>query len=459
GNDLLYGGDGNDSLSGGTENDTLYGDLGNDTLSGDVGNDVLYGGDGNDLVNGGDGNDAVNGDLGNDTLYGDAGSDTLYGGGGQDVLYGGDAADTLYGGTGDDTLSGDAGNDQLYGEDGNDSLAGGIGDDLLDGGAGNDVLDGGAGADSLYGGDGNDVLYGGDEDDLLAGGAGDDTLYGGAGNESFADEAGGDSFYGGDGDDTFHGGIGDFVDGGTGNDLLDLSAWGWSLTNIIYDPLDHQNGTVQFLNASGQVIGSLQFSNIEKVLPCFTSGTLIRTGRGLVAVETLVAGDLVVTRDHGLQALRWVGSRQLSVADLIVQPALQPVRISAGALGGGLPERDMMVSAQHRMLVEGARAEMLFGEAEVLVAATHLTGLPGVEQVLPMGLTYLHLLFDAHELIEADGAWTESFQPATRTLNNMADDQRAEIEALFPALVVEADGYPAARLTLKSHEARVLLSA
>ncbi len=51
-----------------------------------------------------------------------------------------------------------------------------------------------------------------------------------------------------------------------------------------------------------------------------------------------------------------------------------------------------------------------------------------------MGVTYIHLLFDAHELIEADGAWTESFQPADRTLDGMDAAQRAEIEALFPEL-------------------------
>jgi len=108
--------------------------------------------------------------------------------------------------------------------------------------------------------------------------------------------------------------------------------------------------------------------------------------------------------------------------------------------------------------VEDARAEMGFGEGEVLVAATHLVGLPGVEQVLPQGVAYIHLLFDAHEIIEADGTWTESFQPADRTLRQMGEEQRAEIVALFPELA-QVDGFASARLTLKRHEARVLLAA
>ena len=119
----------------------------------------------------------------------------------------------------------------------------------------------------------------------------------------------------------------------------------------------------------------------------------------------------------------------------------------------------MLVSPQHRMLVDGARAELLFGAAEVLVAAVHLTTLPDVDQVLPYGVSYIHLLFDCHELVQADGAWSESFQPADRTLTNMGCDQRGEIEALFPELSQGVISFPAARLTLKSYEARVLLVA
>jgi len=322
-------------------------------------------------------------------------------------------------------------------------------------------VDAGDGADTVIGGKGNDTLSGDAGNDSLSGGFGDDQLYGGTGNDVFADGAGADAVYGGDDADTVFGGIGDTVYGGGGgadNDMLDLSAWGWSRTNIIYDPANHENGTVEFLAPDGSVLGTMSFSNIEKVMPCFTPGTRIRTDRGLVAVQDLTVGDRVMTRDHGLQPLRWVGSRDLSLADLVVQPALQPVRIAAGSLGGGLPQRDMLVSPQHRMLLEDLRAEMLFGEGEVLVAATHLVGKPGITQVLPAGVTYIHLLFDAHEIIEAEGSWTESFQPADRTLRNMGEEQRAEIEALFPELAV-ADGFPAARMTLKRHEARVLLAA
>jgi hypothetical protein len=146
------------------------------------------------------------------------------------------------------------------------------------------------------------------------------------------------------------------------------------------------------------------------------------------------------------------------VADLVVQPTLLPVRIAAGALGNGLPVVDMLVSRQHRVLVSGARAEMLFGEHEVLVAAKHLLGQPGVTMGALAPVSYLHLLFDAHEIIRSDGAWTESFQPADRTLSAMDADARAELAAIFPDVDM-ATGFPTARRALKAHEARVLLAA
>ncbi len=482
-NDLLFGGDGADTLLGGTGDDTLWGDEGNDRLWGEDGADRLTGGLGDDSLYGGAGNDTLLGDPGADTLDGGQGMDwadysastagvsvdlaagTALGGDAQgDVLYG---IDALLGSAYDDTLSGydgfstnpadpytnvffgNAGNDLLDGRGGDDSLYGGADNDTILGGAGADLLDGGTGADQLSGGDGADTLLGGAGNDTLLGGAGADSLDGGTGDERFVIALGNDAF-------------GDTVAGGENSgdaDVLDLTAWGWALTNITYDPLNPENGTVEFLDAAGQVVGTLSFTGIEQVIPCFTPGTRILTARGEVAVEDLRAGDRVVTRDNGLQELRWVGRRDLSLADLIVTPALRPVKIPAGALGQGLPVRDMKVSPQHRMLIEGARAEMLFAEPEVLVAATHLTGLPGVAQILTAGVSYLHLLFDRHEIICADGAWTESFQPAMPMVQGMDRAQRDELMAIFPEIAVEGFDFPAARLTLKAHEARVLLAA
>lgn len=509
GDDLIYGGEDRDHLFGGLGNDTLAGEAGNDTLEGDEGDDSLNGGTGDDQLFGGSGNDTLVGDTGNDLLSGGLGDNSLDGGAGNDTFIGGAGVDTIFGGQGldwvdysastagvtidltagtasgghaqgdvlngidallgsayDDVLLGyngsstnpaDAYTNIFFGNAGNDYIDGRGGDDSLYGGADNDTVLGGAGNDLVDGGDGNDLLFGGSGDDTILGGEGDDLIYGGAGADHIDGGSGNDTIVVGLGTDDF----GDTVFGGEkpgDYDVLDLSAWGWALTNVIYDPGNPENGIVQFLDANGAVIGTMSFSGIEKVIPCFTPGTLISTDRGEVPVEDLRAGDRVVTRDNGLQTVRWTGRRDLSLADLIVNPALQPVEIAAGALGQGLPMRDMKVSPQHRMLVEGARAEMLFGEAEVLVAATHLTALAGVAQRLTAGVSYIHVLFDRHEIICANGAWTESFQPAMRTLDAMDSAQVAEIAALFPELVDAGFDYPAARLSLKAHEARVLLA-
>lgn len=362
-----------------------------------------------------------------------------------------------------DLIEGGDGNDRLYGGGGRDTIFGGEGDDLLDGGKGDDVLYGGSGNDVLYGGSGNDLLYGGDGDDLLVGGSGSDTVYGGTGDDTFIVDGGGDSLYGGDDRDTFvltgPDAAGTYIDGGDGGvneDTLDFTQWTGGGWRIKYDDDDITNGFVEFLDGDKNVTGTLRFENIEKVVPCFTPGTLITTNRGAVPVEDLVEGDMILTLDDGYQPLRWIGRRDLATEDLAAAPHLQPIRIARGALGQDLPERDMLVSPQHRMLWSSIDAEFHFGESEVLVPAIHLIGLPGVTRADCREASYIHLLFDQHQLVRGDGAWSESFQPGQATLAGMHSAQRREILELFPEL---GDGraYPAARSSLKRHETRLLL--
>jgi hypothetical protein len=76
----------------------------------------------------------------------------------------------------------------------------------------------------------------------------------------------------------------------------------------------------------------------------------------------------------------------------------------------------------------------------------------------PGGITYIHILFDQHEIVLSDGLWTESFQPGVRTLNGLDAAARREVLELFPELASSDKGFAAARLSLKAHEARVLVS-
>ena len=194
--------------------------------------------------------------------------------------------------------------------------------------------------------------------------------------------------------------------------------------------------------------------------PCFVAGSLVDTDHGPKRVEDVAVGDFILTRDNGYQQVRWTGRHAQTVASLAARPDLAAIIIREGALGAGLPVRDMRVSPWHRLLICGQRAELLFGEYEVLVPALHLVGQPAIERdSVPQ--TYIHLMFDEHQIVRADGAWSESFQPGAKTLAGMDDAQRAELFALFPELAETQgqDGYVSARRSLKDHEARALLAA
>ena len=191
-------------------------------------------------------------------------------------------------------------------------------------------------------------------------------------------------------------------------------------------------------------------------IPCFTAGIRLMTAKGQRPVERIEVGDLVATADNGFQPVRWIGSRRLDAIDLAVAPQLAPVRIRKGALGEGLPKRDMMVSQQHRMLVRSAIAQEMFGVDEVLVAAKHLVGREGIEIAADAAeVTYLHLLFDGHEVVYAEGAASESLYTGAEALKSLGEAARAEIIAIFPELADDTPR-PGARPFLTGRQGRDL---
>jgi Ca2+-binding RTX toxin-like protein len=276
------------------DDDDIFAEGGNDTVQSGEGADNVYGGAGQDHILTGNGNDYAQGDADNDTLEGEAGNDFLRGDAGDDKVYGGIGNDTVYGGL-----------DQ-------DQVFAGTGDDSAFGGFGNDQVYGGDGQDTITGSDGDDQVFGGDGDDLVVGSTGADTLDGGAGA---------DTLWGEDDADVLRGGAGDEVDGGEGgldHDTLILSAG----ATVDYDDDNPENGTATFKDG-----GQLTFRNIEKVvIPCFVAGTLIQTDRGQVPVQDIRPGHRVLTRDRGFQRIVWAGSRHLSAAEQVAQPALCPRR-------------------------------------------------------------------------------------------------------------------------------------
>jgi hypothetical protein len=184
-------------------------------------------------------------------------------------------------------------------------------------------------------------------------------------------------------------------------------------------------------------------------VPCFTRGTKIRTARGEIAVEELRVGDRVVTRDHGLQAIRWIGARQVEG-----KGPFAPVCIDANTYG---THDRLLLSQQHRILIKGAAAQLVCGVDEVLVRAKHLIDGEGVRlETSGAMVEYYHILCDAHEVLWSNGLETESFHPGEQVLNAMDAEIRAEVLTLFPVLATDAHAVPLARHDAKAHEARLL---
>ncbi|MBF9060896.1 type I secretion protein, partial [Rhodobacterales bacterium HKCCSP123] len=424
--------------------------------------------EGDDRINANGGDDTVDAGGGNDTVDGGTGNDVIDGGFGNDSILGGDGNDDLFGGSGNDTLDGGAGNDLIVTGSAGGTLP--VGDPTSNDGPGNvNYVSGGDGGDTIIGSVGTDILLGDADDDLIFGAGGDDLIDGGTGNDTIVGGLGADILSGGDGRDRFEIGggdeaAGDVIDGGSGGDdfdTLDLGSSRWRIVNQLADSDGNGfNGTVNYLDAAGNVTGSLNFTNIEQII-CFTPGTLIVTPEGERPVEDLKPGDKVVTRDDGVQELAWVGARRLEAADLARNPKLRPVLIRAGSLGNGLPERDMLVSPNHRMLIRSSEASLMFEDPEVLVAAKHLTGMPGILSQDVGAVSYVHIMCDRHQVVLANGSWTESFQPGEMAMQGVDPDQREELFAIFPELR-DATGraaYGTARKILKAHEARLLTGA
>ena len=447
GADSIYGNGGTDSLIGGNDNDylnafgssqaarleggdgddELYDGSGADTMSGGAGNDFIYSSAGADSVSGGEGDDNI--DAGGSVfavrLDGDAGNDTLNAG----FVTGGSGGNTLSGGTGNDFLNvGQYGGNSLSGGDGSDDLRGNAGTDTLDGGAGSDTLTGGSGIDfasyanasgtieaslrddtvggRAEGADGSDRLFdivgliGGNFDDTLIGTAAANTLMGGNGADSLSGGGGSDLLDFGDGTDRFDWvqGVTGFAGnvtliGGDGNDTLNLGD-DWRSGPVT------DNTWINFQKIDGS---STVYSQGWETIVCFAEGTRIVTPNGEDAVENLRAGDMVLAmRDGqaGFEPLRWVGFMDVAVPRNAAMAAkTAPILIKAGAIAPGMPARDLRVSPDHAMEVDGH-----------LIPAKHLVnGSSIIQEIWCKRVRYFHLELEAHGLLLSEGTWSESY--------------------------------------------------
>ena len=211
--------------------------------------------------------------------------------------------------------------------------------------------------------------------------------------------------------------------------------------SFTYETTSYGPGGTELANDTGFIT--------VNVIPCFVTGTLIRTPQGDRPVETLTPGTLIDTMDDGPQPLRWIGQRTVAaVGDFA------PIDFAPGALG----DHDrLLLSPQHRVLLSGAMAELLFGEDQVLVAAKSLVNDHSIRPRPGGEVTYVHLMFDRHQVIWSERMPTESFLPGPMMQHAFAAEALAEISALFPDLDwTSGAGYgPTARRTLRHYEARL----
>jgi hypothetical protein len=197
----------------------------------------------------------------------------------------------------------------------------------------------------------------------------------------------------------------------------------------------------------------------QQTTPCFTAGTWIDTPAGARRVETLCVGDLVRTRHHGPQTIRWIGRRSVKLAPYFPKDKLRPIEIFIGALGKGLPREPLRLSRQHRVLVSSPINQRMFGTPDSLIAAVKLIDLSGIHiDTDCTEVTYIHLLFDQHEVIFANGAPCESLHTGPEAIKSISPAARAELFAIFPELMTAPNQRRLAALCPENRQQRQLIA-
>ncbi|KUJ78117.1 type I secretion protein [Ruegeria marisrubri] len=194
----------------------------------------------------------------------------------------------------------------------------------------------------------------------------------------------------------------------------------------VFTPTDGQvlqNGT--FVSSSWVTSQGPLLVDTDLGPACFTPGTMIRTPDGERPIEEIAVGDLVETADRGPQPVLWIGRARVEA-----QGKFAPIRFEAGVFG---LDRPLLVSPQHRMLIDDWRAEYFFGLGEVLAAAHALVNGTTVARMEGGEVEYIHLMFARHEIIFANGAKTESYLPG-HAVSRADRETQAELISLFPEL-------------------------
>jgi hypothetical protein len=162
----------------------------------------------------------------------------------------------------------------------------------------------------------------------------------------------------------------------------------------------------------------------------------VRTPCGARHVANLRPGDLVVTRDRGLRPVRLVWSRTVTEADMAADPSLAPVCLRPRAIGPMMPQRDLHVAGDHRLLIPGYRLADRPDTAAALIPAREIAGTSDAAFVdrARGDMTFYNLVFDSHEVFTANGLPVESFHITDDTLAVVPQGALERLQELLPVL-------------------------
>ncbi len=173
------------------------------------------------------------------------------------------------------------------------------------------------------------------------------------------------------------------------------------------------------------------------------AGANLRTPIGERRVEFLRPGDLVVTRDNGLQPVRLIWTRDISEAEIAADPSLAPVLLNTRAIGPMMPSRPLRIGGAHRLLIPGWRLLDEEDHINCLVPARDVDGVSLGNETEAVEASYFNIVFDAPQVFCANGMPVESFVPSKETLQWVPQDVKSDLRALFPDLGPEFTDYPA----------------
>ena len=214
---------------------------------------------------------------------------------------------------------------------------------------------------------------------------------------------------------------------GTGTYDLPISSTGTSVTHGqagLLSELTQKSGAAVTVAYIYTPVGS----EGSETLPCFAAGTSIATEQGSVPVEALSVGCQRVTLASGGTApIRWIGHRHIDCTRHPKPEAVWPVRVCAGAIADSEPARDLLLSPDHAIYVDG-----------VLIPIRRLINETTIVQEPRDSVQYFHIELDRHDILLAEGLPVESFLD-TGNRNQFSNGGRiVQLHPSFAALTWDA---------------------